>query len=101
MTVSAPEEQVGVFTTVADVDHPRFDPPVFDEMANPLVPITKAHRCERCGAQAYVVSQHTAPTKSGVKQVCLLWCKHHSRAFPALEPFIVRDESNTLHLEEG
>jgi hypothetical protein len=96
------DEPAGLRVTVDDAySDPRFDTPEFDELANPMRALTKAERCDRCGAQAYVVSLHPAPTPAGTKKVALLWCKHHTeRQIDALEPFIVRDERNTLKLED-
>ena len=36
----------------------------------PMKALTAQDRCDRCGAQAYVVTKHEAGP--------LLWCKHHA-----------------------
>ena len=56
-------------------------------MTNPL---TAADRCDRCGAQAYAVSDHG---KAGQ----LKWCAHHLREHAdRLAPFLIWDETAKL-----
>ena len=51
-----------------------------------MAALTAQDRCDRCGAQAYAKTAHTAET--------LLWCAHHFRKHEqALTPFLVHLES--------
>ena len=49
--------------------------------------LTAVDRCDRCGAQAYVATQH--------RDAELLWCIHHARELPA-DAVIVVDERSKL-----
>lgn len=54
------------------------------------VPLTALDRCDRCGAQAYVRTEHDPGP--------LLWCAHHAAAHRlALSPFVVQDETHRLY----
>jgi hypothetical protein len=51
----------------------------------PVMVLTAQDRCDRCNAQAYVVTQH------GTRR--LMWCMHHLKVHKdALTPLIVVDE---------
>lgn len=51
--------------------------------------LTAADRCDRCGAQAYVVTDHHGTE--------LLWCGHHADEHEdKILPFIVVDERSKL-----
>ncbi len=55
--------------------------------------LTAADRCDRCGAQAYVLARLTS---GGV----LMFCAHHGREhLPKLGPLTteIQDETNRLH----
>jgi hypothetical protein len=52
-------------------------------------PLTALDRCDRCGAQAYVRTQHEAGD--------LLWCAHHARQHgEKLHGSITQDETARL-----
>jgi hypothetical protein len=66
--------------------------------------LNSAHRCDRCGSRAYVVTVlRWSPTlRQGGE---LLWCAHHAKKFlPAMEHLIsvLIDERHTLtkHVED-
>lgn len=49
-------------------------------------------RCDRCGAQAFVVTKHSG--------TFLLWCAHHFHENEAeLTGYVVLDSRNNLHKE--
>lgn len=52
-------------------------------------PLTAEDRCDRCGAQAYAVSQHGTAR--------LLWCGHHYQEhFDAIVDHLVHDETHKI-----
>lgn len=56
-------------------------------------PLTAADRCDRCGAQAYILVRLTTGGE-------LLFCAHHGREhLPKLQPLAteIQDESERLH----
>lgn len=56
-------------------------------------PLTALDRCDRCGAQAYAVSQHT--TLNGTVGH-LYWCAHHLRQHPKVHADLVLDDTARL-----
>lgn len=61
-----------------------------DEVSGVTIPrLTANDRCDRCGAQAYVITDHLAGE--------LKWCAHHARVHrDALANHVVVDETSTL-----
>lgn len=56
---------------------------------NPEQVLVPADRCDRCGAQAFVMTHHEAGD--------LLWCAHHAHEHEAaLTEFIVIDQRDSL-----
>jgi len=47
-------------------------------------------RCDRCGAQAYVITKHG-----------LMFCAHHANNLPPSEPILVDERSKLLADQKG
>ena len=64
------------------------------ETPAPEYELRVADRCDagRCGAQAYVVTEHDAGP--------LFWCGHHFQAHPGLVPLVVVDNRDHLTKRE-
>jgi hypothetical protein len=65
-------------------------------LADTIEPLKIADRCDRCGAQAFVVVQLTSDDSTA-----LMFCGHHyakhEAALHTLDPFAVRDERHRIN----
>lgn len=60
-------------------------------------PLNALDRCDRCGAQAYAVTQHTTLTG---EQGTLLWCVHHLDEHPEVLADLIHDETSLVRPKE-
>lgn len=63
--------------------------------------LDSTHRCDRCGAQAYVKATLREPKNPGEKAE-LFWCRHHGNKYQAaMTPICQQWHDETEKLEEN
>lgn len=68
------------------------------EAAPARVELRRGDRCDRCGAEAFVATEHTLPENG--RTVVLLFCAHHFRRHEELlAPHVVQDNRSLINVK--